>query len=227
MEAKKSPKADLENRKGLFLEIGLIVILALAFLAFNIKKYEREQVEAISRTVVDEVEETVLNTEEQEKPPEPEPVQEQVLTDIEVVDNDAVIENEVDMSAFTEEVLNVDVSAPIVEEKEEEVEEEVVIIPDVNPEFGGGEAKLYEYLQENIQYPQLARDGGITGKVYVQFVVEKDGSITNVQVKRDIGGGCGDEAKRVVKAMPKWKPGKVGGRTVRSQFVLPVNFNLR
>lgn len=227
MEAKKSPKADLENRKGLFLEIGLIVILALAFLAFNIKKYEREQVEAISRTVVDEVEETVLNTEEQEKPPEPEPVQEQVLTDIEVVENDAVIENEVDMSAFTEEVLNVDVSAPIVEEKEEEVEEEVVIIPDVNPEFGGGEAKLYEYLQENIQYPQLARDGGITGKVYVQFVVEKDGSITNVQVKRDIGGGCGDEAKRVVKAMPKWKPGKVGGRTVRSQFVLPVNFNLR
>lgn len=227
MEAKKSPKADLENRKGLFLEIGLIVILALAFLAFNIKKYEREQVEAISRTVVDEVEETVLNTEEQEKPPEPEPVQEQVLTDIDVVDNDAVIENEVDMSAFTEEVLNVDVSAPIVEEKEEEVEEEVVIIPDVNPEFGGGEAKLYEYLQENIQYPQLARDGGITGKVYVQFVVEKDGSITNVQVKRDIGGGCGDEAKRVVKAMPKWKPGKVGGRTVRSQFVLPVNFNLR
>ncbi|MBQ6046612.1 MAG: energy transducer TonB [Bacteroidales bacterium] len=227
MEAKKSPKADLENRKGLFLEIGLIVILALAFLAFNIKKYEREQVEAISRTVVDEVEETVLNTEEQEKPPEPEPVQEQVLTDIEVVDNDATIENEVDMSAFTEEVLNVDVSAPIVEEKEEEVVEEVVIIPDVNPEFGGGEAKLYEYLQENIQYPQLARDGGITGKVYVQFVVEKDGSITNVQVKRDIGGGCGDEAKRVVKAMPKWKPGKVGGRTVRSQFVLPVNFNLR
>lgn len=227
MEAKKSPKADLENRKGLFLEIGLIVILALAFLAFNIKKYEREQVEAISRTVVDEVEETVLNTEEQEKPPEPEPVQEQVLTDIEVVDNNATIENEVDMSAFTEEVLNVDVSAPIVEEKEEEVEEEVVIIPDVNPEFGGGEAKLYEYLQENIQYPQLARDGGITGKVYVQFVVEKDGSITNVQVKRDIGGGCGDEAKRVVKAMPKWKPGKVGGRTVRSQFVLPVNFNLR
>ena len=195
MEAKKSPKADLENRKGLFLEIGLIVILALAFLAFNIKKYEREQVEAISRTVVDEVEETVLNTEEQEKPPEPEPVQEQVLTDIEVVDNDATIENEVDMSAFTEEVLNVDVSAPIVEEKEEEVVEEVVIIPDVNPEFGGGEAKLYEYLQENIQYPQLARDGGITGKVYVQFVVEKDGSITNVQVKRDIGGGCGDEAK--------------------------------
>lgn len=226
MEAKKSPKADLENRKGLYLEIGLVVILAVALLAFNIKSYDREQVEAMERVVLDEVEETIIQTEEQEKPPEPEPQQEQVLTEIEVVENDKEVEA-IDMSSFTEEVVNGEVSAPIVEEKEEEVEEEVVIIPDVNPEFNGGEAKLYEYLSENIKYPDLARDGGITGKVYVQFVVEKDGSITNIQVKRDIGGGCGEEAKRVVRGMPKWKPGKVGGRTVRSQFILPINFILK
>ena len=226
MEAKKSPKADLENRKGLYLEIGLVVILAVALLAFNIKSYDREQVEAMERVVLDEVEETIIQTEEQEKPPEPEPQQEQVLTEIEVVENDKEVEA-IDMSSFTEEVVNGEVLAPIVEEKEEEVEEEVVIIPDVNPEFNGGEAKLYEYLSENIKYPDLARDGGITGKVYVQFVVEKDGSITNIQVKRDIGGGCGEEAKRVVRGMPKWKPGKVGGRTVRSQFILPINFILK
>lgn len=226
MEAKKSPKADLENRKGLYLEIGLVVILAVALLAFNIKSYDREEVEAMERVVLDEVEETIIQTEEQEKPPEPEPQQEQVLTEIEVVENDKEVEA-IDMSSFTEEVVNGEVSAPIVEEKEEEVEEEVVIIPDVNPEFNGGEAKLYEYLSENIKYPDLARDGGITGKVYVQFVVEKDGSITNIQVKRDIGGGCGEEAKRVVRGMPKWKPGKVGGRTVRSQFILPINFILK
>ena len=208
------------------MEIGLVVILAVALLAFNIKSYDREQVEAMERVVLDEVEETIIQTEEQEKPPEPEPQQEQVLTEIEVVDNDKEVEA-IDMSSFTEEVLNVEATAPIVEEKEEEVEEEVVIIPDVNPEFNGGEAKLYEYLSENIKYPDLARDGGITGKVYVQFVVEKDGSITNIQVKRDIGGGCGEEAKRVVRGMPKWKPGKVGGRTVRSQFILPINFILK
>ena len=226
MEAKKSPKADLENRKGLFLEIGLVVILAVALLAFNIKSYDREEVEAIQRTVLDEVEETVIQTEEQEKPPEPEPQQETSITDIEVVDNDKEVEA-IDMSSFTEEVLNVEATAPIVEEKEEEVEEEIVIIPDVNPEFAGGEAKLYEYLGENIKYPDIARDGGITGKVLVKFVVEKDGSITNVSVMRDIGGGCGEEAKRVVRGMPKWKPGKVGGRTVRSQFILPISFNLK
>ena len=226
MEAKKSPKADLENRKGLFLEIGLVVILAVALLAFNIKSYDREEVEAIQRTVLDEVEETVIQTEEQEKPPEPEPQQETSITDIEVVDNDKEVEA-IDMSSFTEEVLNVEATAPIVEEKEEEVEEEIVIIPDVNPEFAGGEAKLYEYLGENIRYPDIARDGGITGKVLVKFVVEKDGSITNISVMRDIGGGCGEEAKRVVRGMPKWKPGKVGGRTVRSQFILPISFVLK
>ncbi|MCR4811432.1 MAG: energy transducer TonB [Bacteroidales bacterium] len=226
MEAKKSPKADLENRKGLFLEIGLVVILAVALLAFNIKSYDREEVEAIQRTVLDEVEETVIQTEEQEKPPEPEPQQETSITDIEVVDNDKEVEA-IDMSSFTEEVLNVEATAPIVEEVEEEVEEEIVIIPDVNPEFAGGEAKLYEYLGENIRYPDIARDGGITGKVLVKFVVEKDGSITNISVMRDIGGGCGEEAKRVVRGMPKWKPGKVGGRTVRSQFILPISFVLK
>ena len=209
------------------MEVGLVVILAVALLAFNIKSYDREQVEAIERTVLDEVEETIIQTEEQEKPPEPEPPQEQVLTELEIVENDAEIENEVKMEDFSKEVLNTEAVAPIVEEVEEEVEEEVVIIPDVNPEFAGGEAKLYEYLSENIRYPDLARDGGITGKVFVQFVVEKDGSITNIQVKRDIGGGCGEEAKRVVRGMPKWKPGKVGGRTVRSQFILPINFVLK
>lgn len=226
MEAKKSPKADLENRKGLFLEIGLVVILAVALLAFNIKSYDREDVEAIQRTVIDEVEETVIQTEEQEKPPEPEPQQETSITDIEVVDNDKEVEA-IDMSSFTEEVLNVEATAPIVEEVEQEVDEEIVIIPDVNPEFAGGEAKLYEYLGENIRYPDIARDGGITGKVLVKFVVEKDGSITNISVMRDIGGGCGEEAKRVVRGMPKWKPGKVGGRTVRSQFILPISFVLK
>lgn len=104
---------------------------------------------------------------------------------------------------------------------------EVVIIPDVNPEFPGGEAKLHEYLAESIRYPDSARYGGITGKVYVQFVVEKNGEISNVQVKRNIGGGCGDEAKRVVSTMPRWRPGRVGGRRVRSQFILPINFILK
>ena len=96
-----------------------------------------------------------------------------------------------------------------------------------DPEFPGGVEAMYKYLAQNIKYPQLARENNITGKVYVEFVVEKDGSVSNVKVLRDIGGGCGQEAVRVVKSMPKWSPGKQRGKAVRVQYRLPVNFNLR
>ena len=100
-----------------------------------------------------------------------------------------------------------------------------VVVED-DPEFPGGMEALYKFLQDNVQYPQLALENGIEGRVYVTFVVEEDGSITNPRLLRDIGGGCGQEALRVVKMMPKWKPGKQSGKPVRVQFNLPVNFVL-
>ena len=110
--------------------------------------------------------------------------------------------------------------------EEEEGEEEVFLVVEEDPEFPGGQEALSHYLTENIKYPQLAKENSITGRVFVTFVVEKDGSMTNVRVLRDIGGGCGAEAVRVVKSMPKWKPGKQRGKAVRTQFNLPVSFNL-
>ena len=104
--------------------------------------------------------------------------------------------------------------------------DEVYITPEKMPEFPGGEQALYEFLAKNIKYPQAAKDSNIQGKVFVQFVVEKDGSITNAKVGRDIGGGCGEEALRVVKMMPKWTPGELGGQKVRVQYVLPVKYEL-
>ena len=102
--------------------------------------------------------------------------------------------------------------------------DEVYIVPGKMPEFPGGEDALCDFLAKNIKYPQAAKKNNIQGKVYVQFVVERDGSITNHKVLRDIGGGCGDEALRVVRMMPKWKPGEIRGRKVRVQYVLPVKF---
>ncbi len=101
-----------------------------------------------------------------------------------------------------------------------------IIIDEIDPVFPGGEEALYRFLSENIKYPQLAWDNAIQGKVYVTFVVETDGSVSNVRILRDIGGGCGLEAKRVVEMMPKWKPGKQGGKVVRTQYNLPINFVL-
>ena len=95
------------------------------------------------------------------------------------------------------------------------------------PNFIGGDAALFKYLGENIKYPAMARENGIEGTVYVEFIIAKDGSITEANVKRGIGGGCNEEALRVVNSMPKWKPGKQQGNPVKVKYTLPVKFKLQ
>jgi len=227
MEAKKNPKADLENKKGLFLEVGLVVILVIALVAFNMKSYDNEKVEISQRTAIDEIDETIIQTAE-DTPPPPPPETPEVVTELTIVEDDAVIENElgiVDMSEKT--AVNEEVVQVVVEEEVEEVEEEIFTVVENDPEFPGGMEALYKYLGTSIKYPALAKENNITGKVYVTFVVEKDGSIANPRILRDIGGGCGQEAIRVVKAMPKWTPGKQRGKAVRVQYNLPVSFVLQ
>lgn len=228
MEAKKTPKADLEKRKIVYWEIGMVAILAVALVAFNWRNYDKEVKEVTLRTVESEVEEVVVNTQEQETPPPPPEEIEQVATDLTVVENDAEIENEVGIinaddnaNRAQEEYIPVEV----VEEAQEE-EEEIWVSVEEDPEFPGGLEALAKFLAENIQYPQLAKENNITGKVYLTFVVEKNGTVGNVKILRDIGGGCGAEAVRVVKSMPKWKPGKQQGQAVRTQFNLPIGFYL-
>ena len=228
MEAKKTPKADLEKRRGLYLEIGLVVILALALVAFNIKSYDKEVKEVNTRVAQSEIDAEVLNTPPEELPPPPPPEQEIVATDLKVVENDEQPMNEVGLINADDNANKAQETFVKVEVKEEveEVEEEVFLVVEDDPEFPGGLSALSQYLASNIKYPQLAKENNITGKVFVSFVVEKDGSVGQVKILRDIGGGCGAEAVRVVKAMPKWKPGKQRGKPVRTQFNLPVDFSL-
>lgn len=229
MELKKNPNADLEKRRGLYLEIGLVVILVAALVAFNVKSYDKEEKVQFERQVSEEQEEIIIQTQQEELPPPPPPEMPEVTTEMEVVKDDAEIKNEIDMSSFQrqEEATNIEITPVKVEEEEEEAETQIFTVVENDPEFPGGMEALYKYLRENIKYPQLARENNITGKVYVTFVVERDGSIANPRVLKDIGGGCGQEAIRVVKSMPKWTPGKQRGKAVRVQFNLPVSFNLR
>ena len=115
----------------------------------------------------------------------------------------------------------------LINDEDEDDDDEVFIFVDEQASFPGGDEDLMEYLNKNIHYPEEAAENGIEGVVVVKFVVEKDGSITCAQVLRDIGGGCGKEALRVVNAMPRWNPGKQIGRLVRSEFTLPIQFELR
>ena len=228
MEAKKTPKADLEKRRGLYLEIGLVVILALALVSFNIKSYDKEVKEVNTRVAESEIDAEVLNTPPEELPPPPPPEQEIVATDLKVVENDEQPINEVGLINADDNANKAQEAFVKVEVKEEveEAEEEVFLVVEDDPEFPGDLSALSQYLASNIKYPTLAKENNITGKVFVSFVVEKDGSVGQVKILRDIGGGCGAEAVRVVKAMPKWKPGKQRGKPVRTQFNLPVDFSL-
>ncbi len=114
---------------------------------------------------------------------------------------------------------------PIVEPPKPK-EPEIFTVVEQNPEFPDGQAALMKYLSNNIKYPALARENNIQGKVILQFVVDENGGISDIKAARGIGGGCDEEAIRVVKSMPKWKPGKQRGRPVKVRFTLPVSFKL-
>ncbi len=111
-------------------------------------------------------------------------------------------------------------------QEEAKVEEEVFVVVEEQAEFPGGLDSMYAFIVKNLKYPELAKEKGIEGRVFVQFVIEKDGSISNVKILRGIGGGCEEAAVEMIKNMPKWKPGKQRGKPVRFQFVLPIKFEL-
>ena len=226
MEEKKSPKANLENKKLMFIQIGLIISLFVAWLAFEHKSYDKREIDPslLNREVVVD-EEMVEITKQEEQKPQPVEMPKQT-TQLEIVQDDVEVEDiEINAEVEQNEVIEEYVAPEVVED--DVVEQEIFKIVEEMPSFPGGEAKLMEFVGKNIKYPQIARETGIQGRVFVNFVVEPDGSVSNVSVLRGIGGGCDEEAMRVVKSMPKWKPGKQRGKAVRVQYMLPVNFRLQ
>lgn len=223
MEAKKTPKADLENKKRIFLQIGMIVALVFVWMAFEYKQYERQVVD-LGQLDIEIIEEEDIPITRQETPPPPPPPE--ASQELVIVDDDVEIEEE--FMIDTEATVNTEVQefTPIVVEEEEVEEEQIFTIVEDDPEFPGGQAALMQYLQGNLRYPTMAREAGIQGTVFVTFVVERDGSITDVRILRGVGGGLDEEAIRVVQNMPPWTPGRQRGQAVRVQFNLPIRFVL-
>ena len=225
MEEKKSPKANLENKKLMFTQIGLIISLLVAWLAFEHKSYDKREIDPslLNREVVVD-EEMVEITKQEEPKPQPVEVPKQT-TQLEIVQDDVETEDiEINADVEQNEVIEEYVAPEVVEE--EVVEQEIFQIVEEMPSYPGGERALLEYVAKNIKYPQIARETGIQGRVFVGFVVEPDGSVSNVKILRGIGGGCDEEAMRVIKSLPKWKPGKQRGKAVRVSYQIPVVFKL-
>ena len=223
MDKRKTPKADLERKRPFFIEIGLILSLALVFLGFEWKQYDNSGSEFETEADYNVEENIVVNTEREKQKPKKKKPESQKL---EIVEDDVEVDDELDIDAEADESTEIEDYEPVEVSDPEANEKEIFQVVEEQPSFPGGDKARKEFIRNNLEYPQMARESGISGTVYVTFVVEPDGSVTNVRVRRGIGGGCDKEAVRVVRNMPKWNPGEQRGKKVRVQFNMPIRFKL-
>ena len=227
MEIKKSPKADLESKKSTWLLVGYVIVLAFMFVAFDRTKRDIkiDTSQAITDLVFEEEIIPITEQPEQVTPPPPEaPAIAETLT---IVEDDADVE---ETAIVSSEELNQAVEikyVPVAVEEEEPEEQTIFEVVENMPDFPGGQAALMQYLAKNIKYPTIAQENGTQGRVIVQFVVNKDGSIVDAKVVRSVDPYLDKEALRVINTMPKWKPGMQRGKPVRVKFTVPVMFRLQ
>ena len=229
MEQYKNNNANLENKRGFLLEIGLIAALLIMWGVFNWSSAVEKADDFGPLTLQDDGEELapITRPEDRQLPPPPPPKQTitdiiEVVTDKEVVNED-FISTEIDEGSAVEIVEIADVDQPVEVEEEQTV---FVIVEDM-PEFPGGELALRKYIAENVRYPVMAKENDIQGTVYVRFVVDKDGSVNNVEILRGADPLLDREAIRVVESLPKWKPGKQRGKAVKVSHSVPIKFALQ
>ena len=232
MEIKKSPKADLENKKLLFLLVGLAIALGITGRAFSINsKPEAGEYKPPKRetTEMEQIDQT--RQDQPETPPEQQKAQAQVVTDVlNIVSNDQKIETNI---VFTDDADDFDDFDIVIEEKEEEIEEEEIFVnAEVMPTFQGGDlSKFRNWVMENVKYPQIALENGIQGNVVVSFVVEKDGKISRINVLQSPDKTLTEATLAVLDKANKlkngWKPGKQRNKPVRVTYTLPVSFRIQ
>ena len=216
MKAKKNPKISIERKRGLLFQIGLVITLLVVLVAFEWKSYEKTDY-SLGQLQMDDLEDEMIPiTRQEEKPPPPPPPPEI----IEIVEDEVEIENEL-------EVEDTDTDEnEFIEQEEEEDSDEIFMVVEQMPVFPGGDLALMNFIQKTTKYPPIAKENDITGKVYVTYVVNKKGKVTNVKVVRSVDKYLDAEAVRVVKLLPYTTAGKQRGKPVNVQYTIPINFTL-
>jgi len=229
MEVKKSQKASLENKRLLFTEIGFVVALLVVWGAFSYTSKDKKVAMFDDVTEVVDVEEMVPITQENTPPP-PEAPKIPVLSDqIDIVDDEIEVNDDMFMNLEDDSNLGVEIM-DYVEVEEEEEEEEVIpiMLVEEKPKFKGGDANDFsKWVNSRLNYPEVAKENGVQGRVTLQFTVNVDGSVSNVKVLRGVDPSLDQEAVRVVSSSPKWTPGKQRDRAVKVSYTFPVIFQLR
>ena len=222
MEAKKTEKADLRKKSGLYFNIGFVITMAIIVFAFENKSYDDGSIVSLG-AVTDDFEDLLDIPPTEQPPPPPPKIQQPEI--IEVPDEEEIeeeIEVDLDVEITEEEVIE----EIAFDEPEEEKADEIFLIVEEDAIPDGGMSAFYKYVLKKIKYPSTARRMGIEGKVFVEFVVEKDGTLTSIKAVKGIGAGCDEEAVRVIKSHPKWIPGKQRGKAVKQRITLPIAFQL-
>lgn len=231
MEVKKSEKASLENKKLLFLEIGLIVSLLVVYMAFEWTTSEKQTVDALEETPqLVETEEMVPITEETPPPPPSAPAVPVLSDQIDIVDDEIQVDDNLFMRLEDEPDMGVQIMDYVESVEEEVVEEEAIpfMLVEEKPSFMGGDANAFsKWVNERLVYPEIAKENGVQGRVTLQFTVNADGTVSNVKVLRGVDPSLDKEAVRVVSMSPKWTPGKQRDRAVKVTYTFPVIFQLR
>lgn len=226
-EVKKSSKANLETHKVTSILMGVVVAISVLFFAFEwSSKTKKLDASIVAQDVLAE-EEIEITRHDPAPPPPPPPPAPEAPEEIEVVQEK--VEQKIEINTeddASKRQMETFVPPPPPKPKTEEVSEEIFVVVEKQPEFPGGNTAMMKFLSSNIKYPVIAQENGIHGRVICNFVVERDGSITDVQVVRGVDPSLDKEAVRVIQSMPKWEPGKQRGSAVRVRFTLPVVFRL-
>ena len=227
MDVKKSSKASLEDKKSIYMLMGFVVVLSLLYIALEwtkqeVKIYENTNLEAIAEEEIE-----IIQTAQVEPPPPPPDIPE-VIEILNVVE-DNVETASIEINTEDDKDKQVVIQAPVASTGIVEAEDSDVpfVVVEKMPSFPGGETALFKYLGDNIKYPVIAQESGIQGRVICQFVVNRDGSIVDIEVVRSVDKSLDAEAIRVISKMPRWTPGMQRGKTVRVKYTLPVNFRLQ
>ncbi|MDX1758103.1 MAG: energy transducer TonB [Arenibacter algicola] len=236
MELKKNPKADLTRNSGLYFVIGLVLVMALTYIAFEWKTYDDENNFDYTMNVEDTLDEEVPMTEQIKTPPPPPPPAAPEIIEV-VEDEEEVEETVIESTETSQEEEVIEVADVEVEEVEEDIDVPFAVIEDV-PIFPGCEnepksklrdcfnSMMQKHIGKNFRYPEIAQEMGVQGRVNVMFVIQKDGSIGNVRM-RGPDKNLEEEAARIISKLPKMTPGKQRGRPVRVPFSIPITFKLQ
>ena len=237
MQPKKNQKADLTKNSSLYFVIGLSVILLISWQAIEWKTYDRSLYDYEALNVEDDDDEEIPITEQLKTPPPPPPPPPPAPEVIEVVEDEEEVEETVIESTETNEDEIIEVEEVEIEEVEEDIDVPFAVIEDV-PIFPGCEKvskdkrrdcfqeKMNNHIRKNFRYPEIAQEMGIQGRVYVNFIIDKDGSITNIRM-RGPDQNLEKEAQRIISVLPSMTPGKQRGRPVRVPFSIPITFRLQ